>query len=74
MTAKSDRQAAGQAMAAYHEAQLGELVARAGDGIDGFRTGQLDAFDVDRILCQYSRRRRSSGSSPPSQMPSSPRT
>lgn len=42
-------------MAAYHEAQLGQLVARAGDGIDGFRTEQLDAFEVDRILFQYSR-------------------
>jgi len=55
VTSKSGRKAAREAIASYHEAQPGQLIARASDGVDGFRTGQLDAFDVDRILFQYSR-------------------
>lgn len=42
-------------MAAYYEAQLGELVARIGASVDDFRDGRLTAFNVDRILFQYSR-------------------
>jgi hypothetical protein len=39
----------------YHEAQLRELVNRVGNAIDGYRAGEIDAFDVDRVLFQYSR-------------------
>lgn len=42
-------------VAAYHEAALGELVARVAAAIDDFRSGDLDAFEVDRALFQYSR-------------------
>jgi hypothetical protein len=42
-------------VAEYHEAQLGELVARVGEAVDRYRAGALDAFDVDQILFQYSR-------------------
>lgn len=42
-------------MTAYHEVQLAELVAHVGVVVDGYRAGQLDAFDVDQILFQYSR-------------------
>lgn len=42
-------------MAAYHEARLAELVAHVADAIDSFRRGELDAFDVDQVLFQYSR-------------------
>lgn len=42
-------------VAAYHEAQLAGLVARVGEAIDRFRGGELDAFDVDQVLFQYSR-------------------
>jgi hypothetical protein len=52
---KSARQEAGAVVAAYHEAALGELVAHVAAAIDGFRSGDLDAFDVDRALFQYSR-------------------
>lgn len=42
-------------MAAYHEESLGELVEHVGAAIDEFRGGDLDAFEVDRALFQYSR-------------------
>lgn len=52
---KAERRAAREVVAAYHEAELGELVTRVGEAVDGYRAGQLDAFDVDRVLFQYSR-------------------
>jgi hypothetical protein len=52
---KSERRQARQAVAAYHEAQLSELVTHVAVEIDRFRDGELDAFDVDRVLFQYSR-------------------
>lgn len=55
MSAKSDRQAAREAVAAYHESQLAALVERVGAAIDAFRGGELDAFGVDQALFQYSR-------------------
>lgn len=55
MSAKSDRQAAREAVAEYHGDQLAALVERVGAAIDGFRGGQLDPFDVDQALFQYSR-------------------
>jgi hypothetical protein len=42
-------------VAAYHEAALGELVAHVAAAIDDFRNGDLDAFEVDRAVFQYSR-------------------
>jgi hypothetical protein len=42
-------------LAAYHETQLASLVHRVGIAVDRFRGGELDAFDVDQILLQYSR-------------------
>ena len=55
MSSKSERQAARTAVAAYHEARLGELVQHVGEGIDRFRAGELDAFAADQIMFQYSR-------------------
>ena len=55
MTSKSDRRAAREAVAAFHEAQLAGLVAHVGSAVDGFRSGQMDAFDVDQVLFQYAR-------------------
>ena len=55
MSSKSDRRAAREVVAAYHEARLAELVQRVGQAIDQFRAGELDAFDADRVLFQYSR-------------------
>ena len=42
-------------MATYHELKLSELVTHVAVGIDRFRDGDLDTFDADRVLFQYSR-------------------
>jgi hypothetical protein len=55
MSTKSERRAAREVVADYHRAQLGALVTRVGEAVDRFRAGELDAFEVDRALFQYSR-------------------
>ena len=55
MSTKSGREAARESVVKYHESQLAILVKHVGDAIDRFRVGELDAFDVDRVLFQYSR-------------------
>ena len=50
MSAKSDREAAREGVAAYHETQLAALVERVGSAIDRFRGDTLNAFDVDQVL------------------------
>lgn len=55
MSSKVGRRAARESVAAYHEARLAELVRRVGEAIDRFRAGELDAFDADQIIFQYSR-------------------
>jgi hypothetical protein len=52
---KSDRRQAREAVSAYHEARLAELVLHVAEAIDRFRSGELEAFDVDDALFQYSR-------------------
>jgi hypothetical protein len=42
-------------MAAYHKEQLGELVSHVQLAVDGFQAGELDAFEVDEVIFQYSR-------------------
>jgi hypothetical protein len=55
MSNKSERRAAVEMVAEYHEACLAGLVRRVGDGVDRFRTGELDAFEADQVIFQYSR-------------------
>jgi hypothetical protein len=55
MSSKSERQAARETVTAYHEARLAELVQRVGEAIDRFRAGEVDAFDTDQVIFQYSR-------------------
>ncbi|GIE90164.1 hypothetical protein Are01nite_66440 [Actinoplanes regularis] len=55
MSAKPERREARSVVAEYHQAELGVLVARAGEAVDAYRAGELDAFEVDRVLFQYSR-------------------
>jgi hypothetical protein len=50
-----DRRQAREAVAAYHEATLTELLAHVAEAIDQFRSGETGAFDVDEVLFQYSR-------------------
>jgi hypothetical protein len=46
VSGSSERRAARSVVAEYHQAQLGDLVARVGDAVDRYRAGALDAFDV----------------------------
>lgn len=55
VSSKSERRAARSVVAEYHQAELGKLVARVGVAVDGYRAGELDAFEVDQVLFQYSR-------------------
>ena len=55
MSNKSERRAAREVVAAYHEARLAELVQRIGEAVDRFRAGELDPFDADQVIFQYSR-------------------
>jgi hypothetical protein len=52
---KAERRAARSVVSAYHEAELGNLVGRVAEAVDRHRAGELDAFEVDRVLFQYSR-------------------
>jgi hypothetical protein len=55
VSGKSERRAARSVVADYHDAQLCELVDRVGNAMDRYRAGELDAFEIDRVLVQYSR-------------------
>ena len=55
VSSKAERRAAREVVADYHDAQLGALVARVGVAVDRYRAGELDAFEVDRAVFQYSR-------------------
>jgi hypothetical protein len=52
---KAERRAARSVVAQYHQVELDALVAHVAEAIDRHRAGELDAFDVDRVLFQYSR-------------------
>ena len=55
MSSKSGRPTAREAVAESHQARLAELVQRVGDAVDRFRADELDAFEVDQVIFQYSR-------------------
>jgi hypothetical protein len=55
MSTKSERQSAREVVAAYQESRLAELVGRVGDAVDRFRAGEIDAFEADQGIFQYSR-------------------
>nr|NLD41046.1 hypothetical protein [Actinomycetales bacterium] len=52
---KAARRAAVEVVGSYHAEQLTALVARVGEAVDGHRAGDLDAWDVDQLIFQYSR-------------------
>lgn len=52
---KAERKAAQEAVAAYHEAQLGQLIEHVATAIDGYRAGQIDAYGVDETIHHYHR-------------------
>jgi hypothetical protein len=55
MSTKSERQAARETVAAYHEASLTDLVHHVAEAVDRFRADELDAFEFDEVVFQYSR-------------------
>lgn len=55
MGTKSERRAAREVVAAYHEARLAELVGRVAEAVDRHRAGELDAFEVNEVIHQYHR-------------------
>lgn len=55
MSTKPERRAAAEAVATFHAAQLAQLVGHVGRAIDRYRAGELDAFEFDRVMFQYSR-------------------
>lgn len=55
MSSKLERRTASAAVARYHEAQLSELVLRVGEAVERLRAGELDAFEADQVIFQYSR-------------------
>jgi hypothetical protein len=55
MAGESPRRVAQKKVAAYHEACLGELADHVGAAIDRYRAGDLDAFEIDQVVLQYSR-------------------
>lgn len=55
MGTKGERRAAREAVAAYHEARLAELVGRVAEVVDRYRAGEMDAFEVDEVIHQYHR-------------------
>jgi len=54
VSSKSERRAAREVVAAYHETRLAELCQRVGEAVDRFRAGELHAFDADRIIFEHS--------------------
>ena len=55
MASMAERREARPVVAEYHQAQLAVLVGRVAEATDRYRAGELDPFDVDRVLFQYSR-------------------
>ena len=53
--ASSEHRTAGEAVGKYHEAQLSALLVHVEEALRRFRSGELDAFEVDQELFQYSR-------------------
>ncbi|GAA4394534.1 hypothetical protein [Tsukamurella soli] len=55
MGTKSERRAAREQVAAYHEAQLTRLIEHVEAELVRFRAGELDVFEVDAVIHQYHR-------------------
>ena len=53
MGTKAERRAARDRVAAYHEARLGELIEHITAAVDGYRIGEIDAYDVDETIHHY---------------------
>jgi hypothetical protein len=52
---KAERRAARAHVTGYHEARLGELIEYITAAVDGYRAGEIDAYDVDEAIHHYHR-------------------
>jgi hypothetical protein len=52
---KSERRAARDRVAAYHEAELAKLLAHVRAGFDDYEAGRVDAFELDDVIHRYQR-------------------
>jgi hypothetical protein len=55
MGTKAERRAAQERVDAYYAAELGKLIECITPAVDGYRTGDIDAYDVDETIHQYHR-------------------
>jgi hypothetical protein len=55
MGTKAERQAAREPVSAYHQAQLGGLLAYVTAVADRYRAGEIDAYTVDETIHHYHR-------------------
>jgi len=55
VSTKAEGRAARAKVAVYHEEQLGRLVEELADAVDRHRAAEMDAFEVDEVVFQYSR-------------------
>ncbi len=55
MGTKSERRAARELVASYHETQLAIVLEHVAAAIDAHRVGLLDVYDVDEVIHQYHR-------------------
>lgn len=54
-SSKAERPAARDRVAAYHEAQLGTLLAHVRTSFDAYEAGRIDAFELDDVIHRYQR-------------------
>jgi hypothetical protein len=55
MAGQSPRRVAQKKVGAFHEACLADLAEHVCAGIDRYRAGELDAFEIEQVLRQYNR-------------------
>jgi hypothetical protein len=52
---KAARRAARDRVAAYHQEQLGRLLEHVREGLARYDAGEIDAFELDDVIHQYTR-------------------
>ena len=62
MSMKLERQAAREAVAAYHEARMAELIGHVCEAVARCRAGEVAAYETDQIVSSTAVPRRNSGS------------
>ncbi len=55
MTSKAETATAQALVATYYEARLADLIERVAEALKAYRSGTLDAFEVDAVLHRYSK-------------------